>query len=296
MGRKNKFNTKNTDNEMKLFGVYEIYCLKNYKRYIGSTTTSFRERWGEHIRCLNNNTHVNPLIQNAWNKYGKHNFIFHILYISNDKNNVIEKEQEYIDSHSFDILFNICAFASNTEGIKQSEEQILDKSKSYVFVSPEGNIIETENMRKFCRDNNLSQNHLVNVANGKEKHHKEWLVYHKDDFEYDILIEDKLNMEKKKYKLLDPYGNIHFTTNLNQFSIQHNLDNSSLINVLKNRGGSTQHKGWKIEITPRCLINPMQFHNHNNEYPKVSTYEPREEKALKPVIYKHNINPMRIYY
>lgn len=34
------------------------------------------------------------------------------------------------------------------------------------------------------------------------------------------------------------------------------------------------------------------FHKHNNEFPKVSTYEPVKQKALKPVIYNYNINPM----
>lgn len=37
------------------------------------------------------------------------------------------------------------------------------------------------------------------------------------------------------------------------------------------------------------------FNNHNNKYPKVSTYEPKEEKALKPIIYTNIINPMRMF-
>lgn len=37
------------------------------------------------------------------------------------------------------------------------------------------------------------------------------------------------------------------------------------------------------------------FHNHSNEYPKVSTYEPGKQRALKPVMYKYLINPMQFH-
>ena len=45
-------------------------------------------------------------------------------------------------------------------------------SKSFKVISPSGKIIEGVNLRKFCRENNLSQPHMHSVITGKRKSHK----------------------------------------------------------------------------------------------------------------------------
>lgn len=87
------------------FGVYKISFKNNRKFYIGSTqagkTSSkksdkgFYNRWSKHIWMLENNTHPNPYLQNAFNKYGIENLEFSILEICQ---NVIEREQYYLDN------------------------------------------------------------------------------------------------------------------------------------------------------------------------------------------------------
>lgn len=47
-------------------------------------------------------------------------------------------------------------------------------AKSYRFKSPEGNVVDVYNLRKFCRENNLNQGHMCQVANGKIKSSKGW--------------------------------------------------------------------------------------------------------------------------
>jgi group I intron endonuclease len=44
--------------------------------------------------------------------------------------------------------------------------------KLYVITTPTGEIIETDNMRKFCKENNLSQPSMIEVYLGRATHHK----------------------------------------------------------------------------------------------------------------------------
>ena len=62
----------------KTSGIYRITCLATDKIYIGSST-SVQRRFYQHRTELKHNTHVNPHLQNAFNKYGMRNFIFEIL-------------------------------------------------------------------------------------------------------------------------------------------------------------------------------------------------------------------------
>lgn len=79
----------------KFIGVYQIKNTVNGKLYIGSSK-DINVRWKQHLNELNKNSHVNDHLQNAWNKYGKENFIFSIIELCNE-NNLREREQYYID-------------------------------------------------------------------------------------------------------------------------------------------------------------------------------------------------------
>jgi group I intron endonuclease len=76
-------------------GVYKITNITNGKIYVGSSKDISR-RWNEHIRTLEANAHINPHLQNAWNKYGKNNFTFEVIEQCDGKNQY-EREQYYID-------------------------------------------------------------------------------------------------------------------------------------------------------------------------------------------------------
>ena len=48
------------------------------------------------------------------------------------------------------------------------------KAKDWQLLSPNNEIINIHNMRKFCIDNNLHHSAITKVLQGKQSHHKQW--------------------------------------------------------------------------------------------------------------------------
>lgn len=112
-------------------GVYEIVCLSNGKRYIGSTTSSrgFLFRWTRHIRDLNLETHHSQKLQRAWNKYGSNQFVFRVLeYTTPDQ--AIPREQYYLDLYkTYNTGYNIRNIAGDRRKALNKTTQELHKER-----------------------------------------------------------------------------------------------------------------------------------------------------------------------
>jgi len=101
--------------------IYKI-TTGNYI-YIGSAKI-FSKRKYEHIRMLRNNNHVNPILQNIYNKYGEKSIDISIIEEA-PIDNLIEFEQKYIDlykNHEKLKLINILLVAGSSLGYQCSEE------------------------------------------------------------------------------------------------------------------------------------------------------------------------------
>ena len=107
-------------------GIYQIRNKVNGKLYIGSTS-NFVRREKEHFnhgRCLKKCNHVNPYLQNAFNKYGEDSFVYEIIFFCSLENRLYY-EQKYLDYYGVDNLYNINGEACRPpshKGIKKSEE------------------------------------------------------------------------------------------------------------------------------------------------------------------------------
>jgi hypothetical protein len=96
-------------------GIYKITCLANNKCYIGQSV-AIKRRWNDHQKALARGTHYNSYLQNAYNKYGKDNFIYEILE-SCPREKLNEREQFYIQLFdSFKNGFNCDLGGSNISG------------------------------------------------------------------------------------------------------------------------------------------------------------------------------------
>ena len=101
-------------------GVYKIYCTENNKIYIGSTIDHI-QRWASHRSMLSKNKHGNRHLQNAYNKFGKESFKYSLLEICK-RNELVAKEQFWIDNYEFKELMNSSPTASTSTGFKHSKE------------------------------------------------------------------------------------------------------------------------------------------------------------------------------
>ena len=114
----------------KISCIYKISNLINGKIYIGSAA-DFNKRKSNHLRQLNTNSHHSKYLQNSWNKNGPEIFSFSILEVVDDINNLLEREQHYLDSLLFakeknckfnNLGYNICRKAGSFTGVKHSEK------------------------------------------------------------------------------------------------------------------------------------------------------------------------------
>jgi group I intron endonuclease len=99
--------------------VYRIVHLESGKCYIGSTVNR-SDRWQLHRWHLNHGSHHSPKLQRAWNKYGASAFAFEVVEVVSNRENVVEREQFYLDS--LQPQYNIAMVACRSMlGRKQSE-------------------------------------------------------------------------------------------------------------------------------------------------------------------------------
>jgi len=111
-------------------GVYRIRSKLDDKRYIGSTQ-DFNERWGVHKKELQQGTHYNSHLQNAWNKYGGRNFAFEIEEEILGKQKIrLAREQVYLDE-GFELgtLYNVARKAGGGDlGPEVNKKRSISKS------------------------------------------------------------------------------------------------------------------------------------------------------------------------
>jgi group I intron endonuclease len=110
--------------------IYQILNTKTRKIYIGSAENYWNRMWC-HIYLLRNNRHHSIKLQNSWNKHGEEVFQFSIVEKLGNEDDIILKEQYYLDllkPYLDSNGYNISPTASTTLGHKMSEESKLKMS------------------------------------------------------------------------------------------------------------------------------------------------------------------------
>lgn len=155
---------------MNISGIYRIRNLSNDKIYIGSAV-NIKGRWRTHKSDLNLNKHHSPYLQRAWNKYGEENFEFSVIEIVYDKNELLNREQFWMDeTNSYDskLGYNISKHAGSRLGVPASEETKMKMSESQKGNQNSlGHKHTEESKQKMSnsRKGNLSDNHLKTLSN-----------------------------------------------------------------------------------------------------------------------------------
>ena len=162
-------NTRNTKEECDKYGIYVISNSINDKLYIGSTTSSFKKRWWNHSYELRKNKHANGFLQNMWNDYEKEAFEFTILEILDNKDEIFEREQYFIDNYNtvYPNGYNILPIAGQWIQNKESPLNTYSLGKKYNFIKPYLvlNDVANDRIRKELRTYSFSDKDIDVILN-----------------------------------------------------------------------------------------------------------------------------------
>lgn len=214
----------------KLAGVYQIKNKINGHIYIGSSVNMVDRLWN-HKTKLRNQTHKNPHLQAAWNKYGEENFEFTILETVQRREDAVKLEQKYIDTFNPD--YNIATSATATRlGIPMSDDAkkklskvklIQNKGKNNPFYGKTHTKETRKKISEYRSGRKLSDKHRESITRAQmgEKSHYSKLTW-------DKVNELRMMYESNKYSQMD----LVRLTGMSQ----------SAINKLLN------YKTWRIEV------------------------------------------------
>ncbi len=192
-------------------------------KYIGQHNGRQSREYG-HFWHLGRETHHSPKLQNYFNKYGKESLKFSILM------HCSEKELDFWEKwwiKSFDSYKN--GFNCNEGGNSRSNCE-----KECVFQNIfSGEIVKCDSISKFAEKYHVCENMASKLYKGEANYTGEWFnPKFKWRPEFCILI----SPEGKEYKI--------FKGKISEFCREHNLDKSSIVQVLLGICQSCRG-GWK---------------------------------------------------
>lgn len=120
-------------NIITMIGIYKIENTLNGKLYIGSSS-NIKERLINHKSMLRCNKHHSIYLQNAYNKYGVSNFVFEVIEECKLEDLII-KEQNYINKYNFKNLYNILPKSSPGFCKKHKRKSIIKSQRTRGFSS-----------------------------------------------------------------------------------------------------------------------------------------------------------------
>jgi len=248
--------TNDTNNS----GIYLIINLQNNKFYVGSSV-NVKKRKNKHLQQLRKNNHDNSYLQYSFNKYGESNFVFTLIEDVPDKNNLIIREQYWIDTLDAcnkNIAYNILPKANSMLGYKhgskstekhrqaglnlspESRQKIAEsKYKSVIQLTLEGQFVKKWiSIKEICDTLEFDQPHISTCCANKNnvKQHKGFIwvwEYNYKDFD--------INNYKRPYK-----------NNKGKITLQYDLDGNFIKEWLNAKTASRELGLEYISITECC--------------------------------------------
>jgi group I intron endonuclease len=258
--------------QAKLSGIYVIRNTTNNKIYVGSAV-NLQNRFWIHFSRLRANNHINKHLQASFNKNGENSFTFNLLEIVEDKDELINREQHYIDT--LQPHYNIAKQAGRPPLVewtdemrqkhsdmmrnrvlpKETKAKILDalnRGRANYFARPEEDRVEhRKKISQALTGRTLSEEHRKKC--GLAMLGKKLTEEHKQQIR---------EVHSKDYIVISPTGEHHEISGLFLFAQQYELDESALASCA--RGEYKHHKGWQCfrveDFSEDKIQDPTTFH------------------------------------
>lgn len=222
-------------------GIYKITCIPTGKFYVGASC-DINLRFYHHKRLLNQNNHFNQYLQTAWNEFGANAFIFDVVEVCK-RTDLLNKEQYWLDTlrpYVRNLGFNISKKAELGD----------DRSRYWIVTHPDGHEEIVFSLTKFCRENDLSQGNMTEVAKGKRKQHLGYscraINTTRDEWVEMCGVPRKQGPGWKGYwEIKYPDGTTQKVFSLSKFCKQHGLSQAALSLTEKKR--RNHHKGFSCQ-------------------------------------------------
>lgn len=189
-------------------GIYRITNKVNNKVYIGKSKSIY-SRWQSHKCSLDNNYSVNDYLQNAWNKYGKENFIFEIIEEC-DINLLHDKECFWINyydscksSNGYNILDPSKESFYGVDYNKKAKIKIYQIDKvSNIVINIYNSFEEAANFLKLPIKSFNNKTFRTGIGNGlKRLSYKGYFWVSENKYSPDIFYPSFITTEKRERKI-----------------------------------------------------------------------------------------------
>lgn len=256
-------------------GIYMIINLVNNKFYIGSSIDTYH-RMLSHISLLKRNKHDNVHLQNSFNKYNIGNFIWVIIEQVDNYNNLLIKEQywlDLLDACNQDIAYNMCSIAGSPLGRKHSQEtkdkisasnkgkkkssEHIEKmtgyqSKAVIQCTSTGNFIAEWRSATFAsKQLNISRTQISNCCLHKRRYCGDYLLFFKTEYyDKDFNIKDYIPKHAMSIEQYDLDNNFIARYNgyreINKFFI-HEINTTNIIYCCEGKINTSYGYIWRYE-------------------------------------------------
>ena len=221
---------------MKTSGIYKIVNKLNHKTYYGSSVYC-ENRWNTHKWKLSRNSHGNPYLQNAWNKYGADAFKFEIVKeIPTEQ--LVDIEQQYLNSIKTNprLFYNI---GNNAECWNRGNP-LSGKHKEKISKSNKGHIVSKETRNKIS--NAIIGNKNFWYGKHFTSNHKKLISKSMKGKNTWMKGRPALNRDKTMYLFRNNVTNEIFTGMRVDFQKKYNLSQGNISSIIN--GKRKSHKDW----------------------------------------------------
>lgn len=236
--------------------VYGIRHIASGRMYVGITTQRLSKRWAYHRWALRNSKHLNPYLQNAWNKHGETAFEFLSIELCDT--------QEALNAAECRLIKELGGLAYNLKSGGGFGGAPSSESRQRMSAAGKGRpkSLETRQRMSASSKGVQRQRSLEGEARLQEARRQAFQKPEYREKRRQAALGRKHTPEARErmrdvqaerygitYRLRDPNGTEYTTLYLSRFCQEHGLKYRNIRNVLDGNCKTTQ--GWTATVEHR---------------------------------------------